>query len=56
MEPLQDICELQEEDEAVGPVLEAVEAAKKPSPDDIAGARNTFCSCGTNNTTSDPRM
>ena len=37
MEVLQDICELQQEDEAVGPVLEAMEAAKKPSSDNIAG-------------------
>ena len=36
---LQDICELQQEDDTVGPVLEAMEAAKKPSPDDIAGKR-----------------
>ena len=37
MELLQDILELQQENEAVGPVLEAMEAAKKPSPDNIAG-------------------
>ena len=37
MELPQDIRELQQEDEAVEPVLEAVEAAKKPSPDNIAG-------------------
>ena len=37
MELLQDIHELQQEDEAVRPVLEAMEAAKKPSPDNIAG-------------------
>ena len=35
MELLQDILELQQENEAVGPVLEAMEAAKKPSPDNI---------------------
>ena len=37
MEFLQDILELQQEDEAVGPVLQAMEAAKKTSPDNIAG-------------------
>ena len=37
MESHQDIHELQQEDKAVGPVLEAIEAAKKLSPDDIAG-------------------
>ena len=37
MELLQDIRELQQEDEAVGPVLEAMEAVEKPSPDNITG-------------------
>ena len=40
MEPLQDIHKLQQEDETVGPVLEAMEAAKKPSPYDWERVRN----------------
>ena len=40
MEPLQDIHKLQQEDETVGPVLEAMEAAKKPSPYDRERVRN----------------
>ena len=50
MELLQDIRELQQEDEGVGPVLEAVEAAKSPAQTTSQGEGQkeaTFCRCVT---------